>query len=246
MAADSILPASWNVPQVFRDRLGSQAGRQRAMFADGHLLLVLHAPPVADQDERQGRFFWREPDGQWVSDQFGTGPEAVVKHLDEYDERIDVLDNLEDQANDANDQFEILESLAPLHRATRNMHAVLQEARKACPAAREIIDLRDRAYELERTAELLTTGTTNALNFLMARRSEEQAQASERMAVASHRLNLLAAFFFPLATLTGIFGMDIRHGLENRFPAPYFFLGVVGLGLLLGAILTALIRAPKR
>ena len=69
----TMLPTSWEVPQVFRDRLGSRVGRQRAMVAEGHLLLVLHAPPAPDQDEREGRFFWRKPDGTWVSDRMGVG-----------------------------------------------------------------------------------------------------------------------------------------------------------------------------
>ena len=72
-----MLPATWDVPQNFRDRLGSSVGRQRAMLSDGHLLLVLHAPPDPDQDQRKGRFFWRKPDGVWASDQMGSGPGAV-------------------------------------------------------------------------------------------------------------------------------------------------------------------------
>jgi hypothetical protein len=245
MPAKSILPSSWDVPQKFRDRLGSKVGRQRAMFADDHLLLVLHAPPAPDQDERQGRFFWRKPDGTWISDQLGTGPGAVTKHLDEYAGRIDVLDKQEEKATAAHERFEILEALAPLQRAARNMYTVLQEARKQCPDAREIIDMRDRAYEIERTAELLTTDAKNALDFLMARQAEAQAESSHRMAAAAHRLNLLAAFFFPLATLSAIFGMDIRHGLED-LPTPHFFIAVILVGLLFGAILTCFVRVPKQ
>ncbi len=245
MPARSILPPGWDVPQEFRDRLGSKVGRQRAMFADDHLLLVLHAPPAPDQDERQGRFFWRKPDGTWISDQLGTGPDAVTKHLDEYAGRIDALDRQDEKATQSHEHFAILEALAPLHRAARNMHTVLQDARKQCPGAREIIDLRDRAYEIERNAELLTTDSKNALDFLMARQAEAQAEAGNRMAVAAHRLNLLAAFFFPLATLCAIFGMEVRHGLEY-LPAPYLFIGVILVGLLFGAVLTVFVRVPKQ
>ncbi len=244
MPSPELLPPTWDVPQRFRDRLGSKVGRQRAMVHDDHLLLVLHAPPEADQDERQGRFFWRKPDCTWVSDQLGEGLGAVTKHLDEYDKRIDVLDKKEEQAKSSEDYFAVLESLTPLHRAARNLLAVLQDARKRCPEARETIDFRDRAYELERTAELLFTGTKNALDFQMAQRAEEQSRASERMAVASHRLNVLAAFFFPLATLSAIFGMDIPSGLVG-VPKLYLFVGVIMIGLVLGAILTLFMRVPK-
>jgi len=43
----SILPTSWDIPQSIRRRLGNRVGRQRSMSADGHLLLVMHAPPDA-------------------------------------------------------------------------------------------------------------------------------------------------------------------------------------------------------
>lgn len=243
MPVKSILPPGWDVPQKFRDRLGSKVGRQRAMFADDHLLVVLHAPPAPDHDQRQGRFFWRKPDGAWISDQLGAGSAAVTKHLDEYAGKIDLLDREGEKATESQEHFKTLEALAPLHRAARNMHSVLQDARKKCPDAREIIDMRDRAYEIERNAELLAADTKNALDFLMARQAETQAEASHRMSVAAHRLNLLAAFFFPLATLCAIFGMDIKHGL--KLPTPHFFIGVIFFGLLLGAILTCFVRAPK-
>jgi hypothetical protein len=54
MAAPSTLPPSWDVPQEFRNRLGKQAGRQRAMLSEGHLLLILHRPPDPHRDKRWG------------------------------------------------------------------------------------------------------------------------------------------------------------------------------------------------
>lgn len=241
MKEKPILPASWDVPQIFRDRLGSKVGRQRAMLADGHLLLVLHAPPGPDQVDRQGRFFWRKPDATWISDQFGAGPGAVIKHLDQYGEQLDKLDRLEESAQSSHDYFEVLEGVAPLQRAARNQHSVMQEARTALPDAREIIDFRDRAYVMERSADLLITGTQHGLDFAMAKQAEQQASSSERMAVASHRLNILAAFFFPLATLCAIFGMDLDT-CERYLPAPYHFLGVIAAGLVAGLVLTAFVR----
>lgn len=240
----NMLPATWDVPQIFRDRLGSRVGRQRAMVADGHLLLVLHSPPAPDQDEREGRFFWRKPDGTWVSDRMGVGQHAVTKHLDEYNQLIDALELREQQAHSASEYFDVMDKLAPLHRACGNLFSVLQEARKQCPEAREIIDMRDRAYGIQRSAELLASGCKNALDFQIARQAESQARASHRMAVASHRLNLLAAFFFPLATISGLFGMEIRSGIE-KLPEPYTFIVVVMIGLLVGAILTVLLTVRR-
>ena len=235
------LPATWNVPEEFRNRLGKHVGRQRLMCVDDQILLVLHAPPLPDEDERRGRFFWRNSDGIWASDQLGQGPDAVMKHLQEYDQRLDALEKMEDEAKQAEDHFVILEALSPLHRAIRNMHAVMQDLRKRHPEAREVINMRDEAYDLERMAELLAAGTKNSLDYKIARSAEEQAAASDQMAVASHRLNMLVAFFFPLATITTVFGMEIRSGLE-KMPQPYTFVAVIVIGLLMGFFLMFFVR----
>ena len=92
MTAKSVLPPLWEVPQKFRDRLGDQAGRQRAMLSDGHLLLVLHKPPHGDEPERKGRFFWRNPAGEWKASELRGGVNAVRMHLDEYAELLDQYD----------------------------------------------------------------------------------------------------------------------------------------------------------
>lgn len=236
----TLLPSVWQVPAVFRERMGAKVGRQRAMVADGHLLLVLHAPPKPDEPGRVGRFFWRSPDGKWNSSEFGTGVNALNTHLNEYQELISKLDAQEERASSAHDYFDVLERVAPIYRAARNLHAVLQDARKSCPEIRELINLRDRAYDTEREAELLYQGTKNSLDFAVAKRAEEQAASSHRMAVAAHRLNVLVAFFFPIATLTAIFGVNLRTGLEEVAP-PFLFLAVIALGLVFGGVLTAFV-----
>jgi Mg2+ and Co2+ transporter CorA len=240
----TLLPGAWQIPTVFRERMGSQVGRQRAMIADGHLLLVLHAPPKPDETRRIGRFFWRSPDGNWTSNEFGTGINAINSHLDEYQEIISKLDAQAERAATAQDLFDVLDRIAPVYRASRNLYTVLQEARKSCPEYREIINLRDRAYDTEREAELLYNGTKNALDFAVAKRAEEQAAASHRMAVSAHRLNVLVAFFFPIATLSGIFGVNLRTGLENAAP-PLTFLVVISLGLICGGVLTIVVTRNR-
>ena len=45
-----IIPPTWSLPEAIRVRLGQTTyGRQRAMFEEGHLLLVLHKPPGPDE-----------------------------------------------------------------------------------------------------------------------------------------------------------------------------------------------------
>lgn len=240
MQTKSLLPPVWDVPQVFRERLGSKVGRQRSMIADGHLLLVLHQPPEPDEVERRGRFIWRHPDGTWTSSDQGSGPLVVNRHLDQFADVLQKYDEMGENATVADDYFAVLEAVAPIHRTARHLHQVLQEARQALPEARDIINFRDRAYEIERTAELLYSETKNGLDFAVAKQAEEQAKASHRMAVSAHRLNVLAAFFFPLATLSAIFGVNMLHGFE-KMPPPVPFLTMLGVGLLSGIALTAFV-----
>lgn len=243
MAAD-LIPPLWKVPQAFRDRMGEQVGRQRSMVADGHLLLVLHAPPKPNENQRHGRFFWRDAEGQWTSKDRGTGLNALNKHLEDYEELIATLDRLEEKATSSGEYFAILEQLSPVQRSVTNLHRVLQEAREECPEFRELINLRDRAYGIERTAELLLAEVKNELDVAVAKRAEEQAVSSHRMSVSAHRLNVLAAFFFPIATLMTIFGANLRNGWEDTWP-PIPMLIVLGLGLALGGILTMFVTQSR-
>lgn len=112
-----------------------------------------------------------------------------------------------------------------------------------CPNDRDLILCRDRAYDIERAAELLYNEAKNALDFAIARRSEEQAAHSLRMALSAHRLNLLVAFFFPIATLSAVFGVNLAHGYEQQF-APLPFLGVLLLGLGSGLLLKSFVTRP--
>ncbi len=256
MTKQSILPAVWKVPQEFHDRLGSHVGRQRVMQADRQLLLVLHAPPKPDEAERVGRFFWRDEHGTWSSDDLGGGIAALNKHLDAYEASLATLFRQEDVAKTADEYFDVLVSLSPVRRAAINLYQVLQEARKIFPDYHELIDARDRAYTIERNVDLLTTETKDALDLTVARRAEEQTRASERMAIASHRLNILAAIFFPIATVVAIFGIDLetlaaligrdRQSLVDAGLLPILLLGLIIGGLILGGLITlAINRGPQ-
>ncbi len=244
-AARVLIPTSWEVPAIFRDRLGNQVGRQRAMVADGHLLLILHSPPEPDEHDRQGRLFWRLPDGTWKV----NCPESPVKslhgHLKEYRERIEKLEEQEEVARSADEYFQVISDLLPLHRAARNMHAALQIARQEIKDAKDIINFRDEAYDLERTAELLNADAKNELDFIVVCRAEKQAQVSYDMGVSSHRLNVLVAFFFPVATLSSIFGTNLIHGFEDR-NSPWLFLAMLASGLVCGLLLTLGITRKAR
>jgi len=245
MAVRSLLPPAWNVPSLFRERLGDSVGKQRLMQAERHLLLVLHGPPKNDSNERVGRYFWRKPDGAWAGCEPGGRSVTLAAHLADFQDTLERLDKAEDAATSAREYFELMSQLGPLQRATRNLHAVLQRAREAVPDDRDLINHRDRAYELERSFELLHTDAKNGLDFAVARQAEAQAASSHRMALSAHRLNMLAAFFFPLATLSAVLGVNMQHGLEHE-PGPVPFAIMVAIGLLAGVVLMTYVSVIRR
>ena len=84
--------------------------------------------------------------------------------------------------------------------------------------------------------------TKNSLDFVIAQRTEEQAAASHQMAASSHRLNVLVAFFFPIATLSAIFGVNMYFGFEeDRANSIIPFVAMLALGLVAGFVLKSLI-----
>ena len=249
MAPEStLLPADWTVPAQLRSRLGTTAGRQRMLEADGHLVLVLHAPPTADETARRGRFFWRALDGAWRAAPKAERVATLEQHLGEYRAAIEQLEQAEDAARRASDYFELLDRLAPLTRAMRHLHETLQQAREAVREDRLVIVARDQAYELLRRAELLYEDARNGLDFAVAWQAEQQAETSYQMSVASHRLNLLVAFFFPIATVMAIFGANLRNGLErwDQSHGPLPLVASLAVGLFFGFMLTGFVTRPAQ
>ncbi|TWT95276.1 hypothetical protein Pla108_34200 [Botrimarina colliarenosi] len=238
-----LLPPSWDVPKEFRERLGDDVGRQRMVQADGHLLLVLHAPPRSGEDHRVGRLFWRNPQGQWKPAGLTHSEPAIAELLSEYERMATEIDTLEDGAAAAEDYFDILTELGPMTRSANNLSTVLEESRLVADDDRLLLLMRDRAYALVRRLDLMQKEAKTSLDFVVARRAEEQAESARHQAAAAHRLNLLVAFFFPLATLAAVLGMNLSNGLEQvdvaTAPAP--LLVVSGLALALGGVLAWLV-----
>ena len=239
-----LIPDSWQLPERFRERLGDGPGRQRAMLHDGHLLLVLHRVPTGDL-KRTPRLVWRDPVGNWKTSDSDDGIGGLEDHLAEYETDLESISESEEAARCSDDFFRVLSRLGPILRSARHLHATLQEAREGVPGDRDIINCRDRSYRIERTAELLSNDARTGLDVATTRRAEEQANASLAMSVSAHRLNLLAAFFFPLATLATIFGTNFNHGMDLP-PAPIPFVTMLGVGLFFGVILAFALRSRPR
>ena len=242
-----ILPGTWKVPDVFHARLGEQAGRQRMMAAEGHLLLILHKIPQPGNPDREPILFWRDTSGAWKSTGSGTGIAELRGLLEEFGKYVDKLeDNLQGTPN-SKTYFEILQTSWPLLRTVRNMHTALQQAREAFPNDRNILLARDQAGELERAVELMHADAKNGLEYMVARQTEEQAENSEQLLKAGHKLNLLIAIFLPLTAIGSAFGMNLRHGMEG-VSTPLLFWGTTFLGLVLGFMVKGLLEgsAPTK
>lgn len=224
------LPASWKLPNPIKNRFGQKSsGKQRAMLADGHLLLVLHRLPNTSDRTRDAVFYWRKPDGSWRHSGGGSGLSPLIKHIKEYGAAEEKFVTAYDQAQTAEDYFEILEGMAPLRLATKNLHSTLQAAREGIPDDKDIIDLRDWAHDIERTLDLLYETSKNALDYRIAQRAEEQTRLSMTSVEAEHRLNILAAIFFPLTALSCLFGMNVASSLGNNFTLTFWTITITSV-----------------
>lgn len=237
----SILPKVWNIPDSIRNRIGRDAGPQRAMLEEGHLLVILHQLPEPDQHERKAALFWRQPDGEWRSNVGGAALAALSEHLQIFDTRLVELEAAENKAQTATEYHVVLERLAPIVRAARGLHRALQQARDLIKTDRNLINFRDMGAAIERNGELLLQDAQFGLNFTVAKQAEAQAATAKQMATTSHRLNILAALFLPLTALTSIFGMEIHSNLPD---SPMSFAVICVLGLLFG-VLTCVVLMRK-
>lgn len=224
-----IIPHNWEIPESIKQRVGVNTyGRQRAIIEGGHLLLMLHKKPAADQDERDGILFWRTPEGEWRSSQGGKSVQGLKDFIEGYIEAHDELEDAYDNARSAKDLFKLLESVIPLKRAASHMFQAVQSAREQLPDYTDIIELRDTAYDAERRFDILWQDARNAVDFRIAQESEEQAELSKEALSASHKLNLLAAMFFPLTAVASLFGMNMTSGLEELNILVFWSVFVIG------------------
>lgn len=230
-----MLPPTWTLPDALANRLGPRTvGRQRVISEGEHLLVVLHQPPGPDDDTRRGVLFWRNPAGEWQVSQGGSGPGALLRHVKAYEDLEDRLSEQYESTRDTLGLFGLVESLVPVARSARNMHQTLQAAREAVRSDKTLLEARDAAYEVSRNLDILLEDARNAIQHMMAKDNEEQAQLSRDALRASHRLNVLAALTFPLTALAGLFGMNFAHGLPGDSPVVFWLVTAGGLGLGLG------------
>ena len=242
MLKPNYIPKTWELPESIRKRLGESVGKQRFMDEEGHLLLLLHAPPSADDDEvRQAVVFWRNALGEWKSAPLGGGLNGLEAHLASYRTVIHKLDTEVDAAKTARQYFDVMRHMHPMQRATRSLLDVMQAARELRPEETRLISLRDQAADLERAIELVASDAKAGMDFSIAESAANQAISAEEANKEARRLNRLAAFFFPLVTLVSIFGMN-PPGRVMEYGG---FWGTCIIGSLLGFIVFLLVAKKK-
>lgn len=238
-----IIPKLWTtIPEAIRNRVGREAGTQRAIYEEEHLLIILHQLPGPDELDRRPALFWRQPDGSWKSSPESGGSLALQNHLTAYVARLDELDKQEHAAQTAVEYHKVLEAIAPVLRSSRGLHRALQQAREFVKADRDVINLRDQGASVERTAELLLQDAQFGLNFTVAKQAEAQAQSAKIMANTSHRLNVMAALFLPLTALTGLFSMYVRADVADT---PTNFWLIAAAGVIIGLVMSSLVVARR-
>lgn len=239
-----VIPEPWQVPQRFRQRVGHQAGRQRAMAHDGHLLLILHEVPGDNDLERTARVFWRAPDGAWkATGTSGSGLPVLKRHVETFSAAVQALDEKVDKGGSAEDFYAVLHRATPLARTTRNLHKALQEARDAIED-KDIISLRDAAGDLERASDMVVSDARTALEYTAAKKAEEQAASAQRQADAQHRLNLIAALFLPISAFGSVMGINLTSGLEGQ--GPWLFWLIVLVCFAAGFVIRSAVTSTTR
>lgn len=241
-----ILPDAWNVPRPLRDRVGTHAGRQRLITHEGHSVLLLHKVPDPSSRDRTAVAFWRDPEGAWRCAPGRDGIATLRAHVDAYAEVLERLEEQLEVASRAHDYFAVLRSSRPVQRAVRNMSAAIQQQKELVPGDADMLAIRDRAYDLERLADLLVDDAHNGLQLVAAQRAEEQAIQSHALVAQTQRLNLLAALFLPTTALGAILGMNLESGLEG-LPQPLTFWLLVALAFAVGMLMRAQLhlRPPR-
>jgi hypothetical protein len=243
-AMSKLLPSNWAVPEIFRARLGAQAGRPRTMVHGGHTLIIVYAVPAPGEIEHQAAFFWRSPEGEWKSAGAVRGNVTALRGLvDGYGKALEGLEERLTRASTAKEYFDALRELGPVRRAAGGLQKALQEAREAINDA-EVISLRDKAGEAERVADLLYEDARNGLDYMIARGGEEQAARAHEIERSGHQLNRLAAIFLPVSAICAVFSMKFPSGLEP-IESPLLFWGVVFGAFVLGFVIRATVKGAE-
>ena len=219
---------SWELPPAIERRLGPKSyGRQRIIAEDDHVLIILHGVLSKDQDFPEEHVFLYSPDGSLQGNGKPKGEKQLRQLLAEFDSTFDELEEQCKAASTASELFASLDLVTPIKRTTTHLYETLQAARQAIDE-NLFIELRDEAYMVSRSYDLLHEEIKSSLDYRIAKNTEKQAKQAAEALKAQNRLNILAAFTFPLISLATIFGMNLISGLEDLSPAVFWAVFIVG------------------
>lgn len=236
----------WQLPPEIESRLSDESyGPQRAIQEADHLLLVLHRPPNEDDLRREHILFLLTPEQKLFCDGKQEGIPKLDQLLADYRARWEELENRYKLDSGPDELFDLIEAVTPLKRSSANMANAMQKARELSKDYRYFIGIRDAAMDIARAFEILLADLRAALDFRIAKKAEQQYIRSEEIAAAQHKLNVLAAFTFPVMAFATLLGMNLRHGFEKQ--SPYIFWGVLLCGVLIGVFVKSwILRKPKK
>ena len=98
-------PKIWDLPFDIRRQLSGRGGRQRAIAADNHLMLVLNRVPQPNSDQADTVYFWRNRDQKWHFSDRGGGFGALETVVQQYEDRIVELEEALAAAKDSRARF---------------------------------------------------------------------------------------------------------------------------------------------
>lgn len=228
---ESGIPEWLDLNDEIAGQISTRPGGQRCLEGEGELLLIVHEVPEPKVPEREAHFYLRRPDGTW-DDGEGGGLRSLRRLVIRYQATIDRYEAAIEEVEEMVGIFEMIRHTGPIARSMRNLKMALNRAVHACDD-REVIELRDRAADTQRAAELLYQDAKLTLDFRQAENAQGHQEAAERLNVIAYRLNLLAGFFLPMVALGAIFGMNVR--VPDVF-ASWFWL-ILATGALLGVAL---------
>lgn len=206
----------WKLAEGIKCRLSECSyGRQRAIYAEEQLLLVLHEPPKFGDKDRKALIFLREKDAQWWCNGHKKCENRLIQLLENYRQKLAELEKAYLGVTCTEELFVLMENLNPLLRAARNMDSALQSAREQVGDDKFILQCRDQSNDIYRNYDLLGEEMKMALEYRIAKNAESQINESQKIAKSQHKLNLMAAITFPIMAMSSIFGMNLLSGFES-------------------------------
>lgn len=203
------LPAPIEPERELLDQLSNHPGNQRCVVGRDELLLITHDVPKAGIPSRDALVFWRRQDEVWVDFSGTKGFRRLGDLLDRYTRAITEQQTLLDQVDSASAVFKLARAAGPLARAARNLATAIDQTLSNDEDNRELRSFRDRAREIERSADQANLDARLALEFWQVEGVEKQQLAIEKLTRVATLLVFLIVAALPILLLGAIFGMNV-------------------------------------